>query len=251
MDKKQKMSKSKNNGVDPQSMIDRYGADTVRLFIMFASPPEQSLEWNDDAVAGAARFLRRVWAWFYKYQSVFEAGRCEQLVAPKLENYDLIDLRRTVYSVLDKALRDYERQQFNTVVAACMEMTNALEKFDWSSAGAAGNKVQCEAAIILLKLLAPVAPHITEKISDEFNVRDQVETSWLKIDETALKLDKIELVVQVNGKLRSKLQVAIDIPQDQLEVLVLADESVQRFIEGSVVCKVIIVPGKLVNVVAN
>jgi len=247
----EKMSKSKNNGVDPQSMIDRYGADTVRLFMMFASPPEQSLEWNDDAVAGASRFLRRVWAWFYKHQSVFQTSPCEQLIAPKIENDALVDVRRTVYGILERALRDYERQQFNTVVAACMEMTNALEKFDWSSAGAAGKQVQSESAIILLKLLAPVAPHIVEKISGEFNIRDQVETSWLQVDESALKVDQVELVVQVNGKLRSKLQVAIDIPRDQLEVLVLADENVQRFIEGSVVRKIIIVPGKLVNVVAN
>ncbi|MDG2089055.1 MAG: leucine--tRNA ligase [Arenicellaceae bacterium] len=247
----EKMSKSKNNGVDPQSMIDRYGADTVRLFMMFASPPEQSLEWNDDAVAGASRFLRRVWAWFYKYKSVFQVGPCEQLFEPKLENDALFEVRRTVYTVLDKALRDYERQQFNTVVAACMEMTNALEKFDWLTAGAASSQVQCEAAIILLKLLAPVAPHIVEQISDELNIREQVETSWLQIDETALKLDKVELVIQVNGKLRSKLQVAVGIPRDQLEALVLADENVQRFIGGSVVRKVIIVPDKLVNVVAS
>ena len=247
----EKMSKSKNNGVDPQSMIDRYGADTVRLFVMFASPPEQSLEWNDDAVAGASRFLNRVWAWFYKHQKTLKATPCVQLTAPSFDNTALSDLRHKVYSLLDKALRDYDRQQFNTVVAACMELTNAIEKFDWNAAGSAGAEVQRESALILVKLLAPVAPHIAEQLSKEINIRQQIETTWLQVDDSALRVDNIELVVQVNGKLRSKLTVAAGAEREQMEALALADENVQRFIEGSTVRKVIVVPGKLVNVVAN
>ena len=246
----EKMSKSKNNGVDPQSMIDRFGADTVRLFMMFASPPDQSLEWSDEAVAGASRFLRRVWNWFYLHQQDLAGQALAQLDKPEIEDESVASLRRTVYTLLDKALRDYERQQFNTVVAACMELTNHVERFDWDKAGDDALPVMREAALILLKLLAPIAPHIVETVAGELDARQQIENGWLTVDETALKTDSLDIVVQVNGKLRGRIKVAADAAQDVVEQAALADENVARFTENKTIRKVIVVPGKLVNIVA-
>ena len=248
----EKMSKSKNNGVDPQGMIDKYGADTVRLFTMFAAPPDQSLEWNDDAIAGASRFLRRVWSLFHKHQAVLTQVRLKPCVGEQNYNEHAKALRLITHTITERVIRDFERQQFNTVVAAAMELTNALEKADWSAMADQGDHVLAEACCHLLKILAPVAPHITEYLWAELGSDAPIyESAWLSVDESALVKDEITYVVQVNGKLRAKLQISAAAKQDEIEALGLADENVQRFLDGLTIRKVIVVPNKLVNIVAN
>jgi leucyl-tRNA synthetase len=243
------MSKSKNNGVDPQELIDQYGADTARLFVMFASPPEQTLEWNDAGVEGAHRFLRRVWAFGH-------AQSARIVAAGALDAGSLNDtqktLRREVYKILQQAEHDYKRLQYNTVVSAAMKMLNTLEsaKLDDS---AASNAVVAEAFSIFLRLLNPVAPHVTHVLWNELGYvkafGDILDAPWPQIDAAALEQSEIELVVQVNGKLRGSIKVAKDADKATIEATALANEHVQKFIEGAPK-KIIIVPGKLVNIVA-
>jgi len=248
----EKMSKSKNNGVDPQSMIDKYGADTVRLFTMFAAPPEQSLEWNDDAIAGGSRFLRRVWNLSNQYHEVLSQIGLK-LADPSVSyNAAAKALRLVTHTIIQRAVRDFDRQQFNTVVAAAMELTNAMEKADWSAMGEQGNAVLSEAYYTLLKILAPVTPHLCEYIWSQFESEVSIEQSgWLNVDESALVKDEITYVVQVNGKLRAKLNISANAAKDEIESLAKADENVQRFLDGMTVRKIIVVPNKLVNIVAN
>jgi leucyl-tRNA synthetase len=241
------MSKSKNNGVDPQELIDRYGADTARLFVMFASPPEQTLDWNDAGVEGAHRFLKRVW-------SYSQAARVN--AAGKLEGATLNDaqktLRREVHKILQQAEHDYGRLQYNTVVSACMKMLNILEdtKLDDSEASKA---VTGEALAIFLRILNPVAPHVTHVIWDELGYAkifgDILDAPWPQVDPAALEQSEIELMIQVNGKLRGSIKVAKAADKATIETAALAHENVQKFIEGTPK-KIIIVPGKLVNIVA-
>jgi leucyl-tRNA synthetase len=239
----EKMSKSKNNGVDPQTLIDRYGADTVRLYTMFTSPPDQSLEWNDEGVEGAARFLRRLWT-LASGQPV--AGPSANL--PALTEADQA-ARRELHAALKKALYDYERSQFNTVVSGCMTMVNVLYKLDDSPSAQA---VRREGLGLVLRLLGPIAPHVTHHLWRALGFGDDLlQSPWPQIDEDALRQDSIELVVQVNGKVRGKVQVPADAGRDAIEAIALANENVQRFIADATVRKVIIVPGKLVNIVAG
>jgi len=248
----EKMSKSKNNGVDPQSMIDKYGADTVRLFTMFAAPPDQSLEWNDDAIAGASRFLRRVWNLFAKHKTVLSNVGLKPLGDNQNLNSDAKALRLIIHTIMQRVVRDFERQQFNTVVAAAMELTNAMEKSDWTAMGDQSDEVLAEACYTLLKMLAPITPHISEYLWAEFGSDTAIyDSAWLVVDELALVKDEITYVVQVNGKLRAKLEVPAAASNDEIEALGLADENVQRFLDGVTVRKVIVVPNKLVNIVAN
>lgn len=252
----EKMSKSKNNGVDPQSMIDKYGADTVRLFTMFAAPPEQSLEWNDDAIAGGSRFLRRVWGLFNKHSETLSSIRLKPMVASDLNSTALNStakaLRLITHTIIQRVLFDFERQQFNTVVAAAMELTNAAEKADFSAMGEYGDVVLSEACHTLIKILAPITPHLSEHLWSLYGTEQSLEDSgWIDIDESALVKDEITYVVQVNGKLRAKLEVAATAAKAEVEALALADENVQRFLEGVTVRKVIVVPQRLVNIVAN
>ena len=253
----EKMSKSKNNGVDPQSMIDKYGADTVRLFTMFAAPPEQSLEWNDDAIAGGSRFLRRVWNLFNQHKGVLNAVGLTPLSQLDDANGSAKALRLVTHTIIQRAVRDFERQQFNTVVAAAMELTNALEKADWSSMGEHADKVLSEACYTLIKMLAPVTPHLCEALWDQFaqgQSSDKLSIEdgpWLVVDESALVKDQITYVVQVNGKLRAKLDVPASASKDEIEELAKTEENVVRFLEGVTIRKVIVVPNKLVNIVAN
>lgn len=251
----EKMSKSKNNGVDPQSMIDKYGADTVRLFTMFAAPPDQSLEWNDDAIAGSSRFLRRVYSFFYKHQETLH----KHALAP-LKSIDqtqsgiesVKELRFITHSIIGRVLRDYERQQFNTVVAAAMELTNAAEKADWSAMGNNAGPVMSELAHALLKILMPVTPHLCEHLWQEFcNDKQEVNNAWLELDESALVQDEIGYVVQVNGKLRAKMNVSATASKQEIEQMAITEENVTRFLQDVTVRKVILVPNKLVNIVAN
>lgn len=248
----EKMSKSKNNGVDPQAMIDQFGADTVRLFTMFASPPDQSLEWNDDAIAGCSRFLRRVWALYSRHQDVLRRHPWTLLEGCSLQDKSLQQMRLKTHEIIQRILRDYERSHFNTVVAAGMELANAIEKTDWSAAGEAGEPVLVEAVTVLLKLLAPVAPHVTQAIWQEFGGAGEVlDSGWLAVDESALVKDEITYAVQVNGKLRGSMDVSADAEKADIEASAQALEGVQRHTEGKTVRKIIVVPGRLVNIVAN
>ena len=248
----EKMSKSKNNGVDPQSMIDKYGADTVRLFTMFAAPPEQSLEWNDDAIAGGSRFLRRVWNLFEKHRDTLSAVRLKPAHDFSGANGTSKALRLITHTITQRVLFDYERQQFNTVVAAAMELTNAAEKADLSAMGDHADAVMSELCHTLVKMLAPVTPHLSDHLWASYGTSELLDDSgWLHVDEAALVKDEITYVVQVNGKLRAKLEVVASSSKDQVEALAMADENVQRFIADLTVRKVIVVPNKLVNIVAN
>jgi leucyl-tRNA synthetase len=245
-----KMSKSKGNTVDPQELIERYGADTVRLFTMFAAPPEQSLEWNDDAVEGASRFLKRVW------RLVHDEGKLDALKAwyaagATVDAGSLNDaqkkLRGEIHSLLEQANRDVEKYQFNTVVAACMKMVNTL-----SSVEDANDPTYAEGVDLLLRLLSPIVPHISHALWQSLGCEgDVLNAAWPQPDAAALVQDTIELVVQVNGKVRGKVSVAADAAKDVIEQTALADENVQRFTEGLNVVKVIVVPGRLVNVVVK
>jgi leucyl-tRNA synthetase len=241
----EKMSKSKNNGVDPQSLIDRYGADTVRLFTMFAAPPEQSLEWSDEGVEGAHRFLKRLWT--------LCANRGEELMQGPGDLAALDEAqqlaRRDIHATLKKALFDFERQQFNTVVSACMTMVNTLYKLGESAGDRA---VLHEGIAVVLRLLAPIAPHVCHHLWRELGYGDDVlAAGWPSADESALKQDSIEYVVQVNGKLRAKIKVAADADKCAVETAANNDENVQRFTEGKAIVKVIVVPNKLVNIVVK
>ena len=241
------MSKSKNNGVDPQELIDQYGADTARLFVMFASPPEQTLEWNDAGVEGAHRFLRRVWAFAYAQSArVAAAGALDAAALTEQQKA----LRREVYKILQQAEHDYKRLQYNTVVSACMKMLNTLEDARLDDSGAA---VIREALSIFLRMLNPVAPHITSVLWNELGFvktyGDILDAPWPQVDPAALEQAEIELVVQVNGKLRGSVKVPKDADKAAIEAAALANENVKKFVEGAPK-KVIIVPGKLVNIVA-
>ncbi len=248
----EKMSKSKNNGVDPQTMIDKFGADTVRLFTMFAAPPEQSLEWNDDAIAGGSRFLRRVWNLFEKHGDALAQSRLQPLKSVEGLNGSAKALRLITHSITQRALFDYDRQQFNTVVAAAMELTNGIEKADFGSMGDSGNAVLAEACNTLLKILAPVTPHLCEHLWAAYGTSEALNDSgWLTVDESALVKDEITYVVQVNGKLRAKLEVSASASREEIEAIALDDDNVQRFLVDITVRKVIVVPNKLVNIVAN
>ena len=237
----EKMSKSKNNGVDPQTLIDLYGADTVRLYTMFTSPPDQSLEWSDEGVEGAHRFLKRLW------QLALQQYLSDGSTDPGSFNKQQQAVRFELHSALKKALFDYDRQQFNTVVSACMTMVNALNRLKDS---AADHAVRSEGISIILRLLAPIAPHVTHYLWKKLAYGDDIlSAAWPQVDEAALVQDSIEMVVQVKGKVRGKISVAADADQAEVEAAAVANENVQRFIDGATIRKIIVVPGKLVNIV--
>jgi leucyl-tRNA synthetase len=242
----EKMSKSKNNGVDPQVLIDKYGADTVRLYTMFTSPPDQSLEWNDAGVEGAFRFLKRLWRQVYLH---IEAGLPNQVLDKAALSDDQKVLRRQLHQALQKVSDDMARRHtFNTAIAANMELVNALNKFEDDSANGRATRQEVLEAIVLM--LAPIIPHASQELWNELGHNDDiVVAAWPAIDESALQQDAIEMVVQVNGKLRGKLSVAATASKEQVEALALADENLQRYLEGKPVKKLIVVPQKLVNIV--
>ena len=245
----EKMSKSKNNGVDPQAIIDAYGADTARLFMMFASPPEQSLEWSDSGVAGAHRFLNRLWRTVYDFvqqggAAVSKFAGCQDALSGSLK-----DLRFKLHSTIAKVTDDYDRrQQFNTAIAAVMELLNQYDKTDCESAeGKAVAREVLEATIILL---SPIVPHICETLWAELNAGSALwQQAWLQPDPTALVQTEIELMVQVNGKLRDKILVAADAAEDDIKAAAFASAGAIKFMEGKTPKKVIVVPKRLVNIV--
>jgi leucyl-tRNA synthetase len=239
------MSKSKNNGVDPQSLIDQYGADTARLFIMFAAPPEMSLEWSDEGVAGANRFLRRLWKLVAEHVSAGLPARADfSDLSPALR-----DLRRQAHQTLAKVTDDIGRRRtFNTVVASVMELSNALSRHEDNSEQA--KAVHHEALEFITLALAPIVPHITHALWMALGHREAVvDARWPQADPAALKQDSLEIVVQVNGKLRGRVAVPVDAMEDKVREIALADEGVARHVGGKAVKKVIVVPGKLVNIV--
>ena len=242
-----KMSKSKNNGIDPQAMVDRYGADTVRLFMMFAAPPEQSLEWSDAGVEGAHRFLKRLWR---QVTAHCEAG-LPAPVAPDALDAGQQALRRKLHQTIAKVSDDMGRRHtFNTAIAACMELLNELGRFRDDSP--AGRAVAQEAYEAVVRMLSPIVPHITHRLWRLLGHEEAVvDAPWPAVDEAALAEDTVQYVVQVNGKLRGKVQVPADAERGAVEAAALAEPNVQRFIAGKTVRKVIVVPGKLVNIVAN
>ena len=245
------MSKSKNNGVDPQSLIDTLGADTARLFVMFASPPEQTLEWSDSGVDGAHRFLRRLWSWCHaQHDTILSA----QGVMPNWEEADDASkvLRREIYTLLKQADYDYQRIQYNTVVSSCMKMLNALEAAKLPDTPIA-RQTLADTLGVLLRVLYPVVPHMTWKLWEDLGysnvLGDLLDAPWPQIDEKALIADEIELMLQVNGKLRGRLKVANGTSKADIEALAAAHEAVPKFLEGKPVKRIIVVPGKLVNIV--
>ncbi len=239
------MSKSKNNGVDPQALIDQYGADTARLFVMFASPPEQTLEWNDAGVEGAHRFLKRLWAFGSK-----NAELVRHATAPSATPSDAAKaLRREVHQVLRQISFDYERMQYNTVVSGGMKLLNALEAYK----GDDGAGVLREGYGILLRALYPACPHTTWTLWNDLGYAevhgDLLDAPWPEVDETALLQDQIELMLQVNGKLRGAITVPAGADKASIEKAALASPELLKFAAGAPVKRVVVVPGRLVNVV--
>jgi leucyl-tRNA synthetase len=233
------MSKSKNNGVDPQALIEKYGADTARFYIIFASPPTNTLEWSDESVDGSYRFLRKVWDFGYKYSRAKRAASVDRKI------------RYQIHLELKKANDDIERQKFNTVASACMKILNALEALpEWDA-------TSTEGLSILLRLLSPIAPHLTHTLWRELELGknfpdagdDVMRAPWPEPDAAALEQDEVELVVQVNGKLRGSIRVPKAADRAAIEGLALANANVQRFVAGQNVKKVVVVPGRLVNLV--
>ncbi len=243
----EKMSKSKNNGVDPQAMVAKYGADTVRLFSMFAAPPEQSLEWNEAGVDGMARFLRRVWTLVQKH--------ADDGAAPALDPAALTAgqkaVRRKTHETIGKVGDDYGRRySFNTAIAAVMELANTLARFD--DADAQGRAVRQEALEAMVLLLNPITPHASHALWQALGHAETLleDVPFPQADPAALVRDALTLAVQVNGKLRGTIEVAADAPKEQVEALARAEPNTAKYLEGLTIRKVIVVPGKIVNIVA-
>jgi leucyl-tRNA synthetase len=237
------MSKSKNNGVDPQDLIEKYGADTARLYTMFTAPPEATLEWNDSAVEGSYRFLRRVWNFGAKVGAATDAKAAY--------SKDAKALRLEVHTVLKQVDYDYQRMQYNTVVSGAMKLLNALEGFKGHAPGDAA--AVREGFGILLRTLYPVTPHIAHELWQALGYAaqqgDLLDAPWPKVDEDALKQDEIELMLQVNGKLRGAIHVPAAADKALIEQIALASEAFIKQADGAAPKKVIVVPGRLVNVV--
>ncbi|MFT5226469.1 MAG: leucyl-tRNA synthetase [Polaribacter sp.] len=241
-----KMSKSKGNTVDPQALIDRFGADTVRLFIMFAAPPEQSLEWADAGVEGAHRFLKRLWAAIYEHT--------EQKVKPThAESAELNEVQKAMryklHETIKKVSDDYGRRlTFNTAIAANMELLNTVVKFNDDSS--IGHAIRQEVFDNMVPMLAPIIPHLCHQLWQELGHESVIlDAPWPLVDENALVQDSIEMVIQINGKLRAKIQVNVDTDKASCEAMAVANEQVKKFIGDQAIRKVIVVPNKLVNIV--
>jgi len=230
--------------VDPQALIDRYGADTVRLFSMFAAPPEQSLEWSDSGVEGAHRFIKRLWRLVHEFEDATEIPPAPQWSdAQKL-------LRRKTHETISKVTDDYGRRQtFNTAVAAIMELCNELSRHP--SQDLLDRAAVSEGLHAVLRMLWPITPHLSEYLWRTFTGDDFAESAWPSVDETALSREAFEIVVQVNGKVRGKIEVPAAADNAEIEALAKANSNVQRFLQDTTIKKVIVIPQKLVNIVAQ
>ncbi len=245
-----KMSKSKGNTVDPQDMIAKYGADTVRLFILFAAPPTQDLEWSDSGLEGSYRFVNKFYRLVEHFISDLETHTVAQLDVSSLDKKQK-DIRQKTHQALKKVGDDIGRRySFNTAIATLMELNNNLSRFD--DVSEQGMAVRKEAIEIMLKTLNPITPHLSHHLWHRLGRESaMIDVLWPEVDEFALVQDEVQLVVQVNGKLRAKLMVALDMDNQAVEVLALSEENVIKFIEGKTVVKVVVVPNKLVNVVVK
>ncbi|MEY2775978.1 MAG: leucyl-tRNA synthetase [Pseudomonadota bacterium] len=252
----EKMSKSKNNGIDPQAIIDRYGADTARLFTMFASPPEQTLEWSDSGVEGAHRFLKRLFSLASQHDHWLKVQASKALQRVQADTDEARDLRRQMHELLRQADFDLARRQYNTVVSACMKMLNLLDEFSKRHNSALPDSVQpafAEGLGILLRMLYPVVPHLTYQLWKSTGFESAhaslLNAPWPQVDESACVRNTLELMLQVNGKLRGSLQVPADASREAIEAAALASEAFAKFSEGRPAKKVVVVPGRLVNLV--
>jgi leucyl-tRNA synthetase len=244
----EKMSKSKNNGIDPQTMVDKYGADTVRLFSMFAAPPEQSLEWSEAGVEGMARFLKRLW----REVTTHAASLDHPVTDPTVLDAGQKTLRRQLHETIQKVSDDFGRRHaFNTAIAALMELLNALGKF--SDQSEQGRAVRHEALEAMVLLLNPVVPHISHALWQVLGHTETVleDQPWPKADAAALVRDSVTLALQINGKLRATIELAANASKEDAEAAARAQPQVAHFLEGMSVRKVIVVPGKIVNIVAG
>jgi leucyl-tRNA synthetase len=231
------MSKSKNNGVDPQALIDKYGADTARFYTIFASPPTNTLEWSDESVEGSYRFLKRVWAFGLAHSKAHKTAAQDKAA------------RREIHAALSQANYDMQRHQFNTVASACMKILNAIEKLR-DAGGGAVNATANEGLSILLRLLSPITPHVAHRLWRELGFgEDVMHAPWPEPDPAALEQEEIELVVQVNGKLRGSIRVPKAADKKAIEDLAVSNSNVKKYIEGQAIKKVVVVPGRLVNLV--
>ncbi len=261
----EKMAKSKNNGVDPQAIIDQYGADTARLFMMFASPPEQSLEWSDAGLEGSFRFLKRLWSFSSENETSIQEAFKQKHNWDKFKSGLHSDQKQAWYeinAVLKQAIFDFDKHQFNTVVAAGMKIMNGVSALvkvvpqDTAPSADARNMIVAESLGILLRLLSPIIPHVTQalwqelKYGEELGYGDDIlNAPWPKVDEAALVQDEIEIVLQVNGKLRGNITVAKTADKATLEKLALAHPAVEKHLAGVIPKKIVVVPGRLINVV--
>jgi leucyl-tRNA synthetase len=245
----EKMSKSKNNGVDPEDMVQRYGADTIRLYMMFQAPPDQTLEWQDTAVEGAFRFLRQLWRNVIEHCGQGHVGSALPGYDPSALDGPQKNMRRVIHETIAKVSDDIGRRyKFNTAIAAVMELLNALRA--WQDQTDAGRTIRQEGYEAAVLLLSPIVPHITHVLWQRLGHGDDiVDTPWPSVEESALVRDELTLVVQVNGKLRAKIDVSASASKEEIEALAAADANVQRFLEGKEIRKMIVVPGKLVNIV--
>ncbi len=243
-----KMSKSKNNGVDPQQMIEKYGADTLRLFSMFAAPPDQSMEWSDSGVEGAQRFLRRLWKQVYDHLSQGIVQHTEPY--GKLDNTQQ-DLRRKLHQTIQKVTDDMGRRYtFNTAIAANMELLNEVTRFDDQTE--VGQRIRQEVLEGIVLMLSPVTPHISHALWQALGHQQAViDADWPVVDKSALVQQSLELIVQVNGKVRGKVQVAADADEAEIKASALSNENVKRFLNSLSVEKLIVVKGRLINIVAK
>jgi leucyl-tRNA synthetase len=239
------MSKSKRNGVDPQALIEQYGADTARFFMMFAAPPEQTLEWSDSGVEGSHRFLRRVWNFGYLLSSI------EKIEVKSPLSSSLANARREVHMTLKQASYDLQRQQFNTVASGAMKMLNAIEKVQ-REAEPNWQGVAHEGFSILLRLLSPIAPHIAQSLWKTLGYGDDIlSASWPEALQSAMVQDEVEYMVQVNGKLRGSITLAKSMEKAQIEAVAVNQPFVQKYLEEGSVRKIIVVPNKLINIVVG
>lgn len=248
------MSKSKHNGVDPQALIEQQGADTARLFVMFTSPPEQTLEWSDSGIDGSMRFLKRVWSQAYKHRITIQAQLKQgTAISWAAASPAVKQLRFDLYTLLKQADFDYERMQYNTVVSACMKMLNTIEsaKLDQDPAQAA---VLTESFSLLLRVLYPVVPHMTWTLWNDLGYAEQMgdllDAAWPAVDDSALQTDEIEYMLQINGKLRGSIKVATASSKEDIMQFAQGHEAVTKHLQGQAPKRIIVVPGKLVNVVS-
>ena len=248
------MSKSKNNGVDPQDLIEKFGADTARLYTMFTAPPEATLEWNDDAVEGSFRFLRRVWSFAAQHEKrlqTYSAQHATQAFTGAFSS-EASALRYEIHTVLKQAVFDYERMQYNTVVSAAMKMLNTLETAKLG-VESGDDAALFECFSLLLRILYPICPHIGFSLWDTLGFAkvwgDLLDAPWPRVDPSALERSEIEMMLQVNGKLRGSLKVSAKASKEEIEQMAIASEAFQNQSKGAAPKKVIVVPGRLVNLV--